>query len=255
MINSSLCIKSVDRNLTVSITIRITPKNDRNPLTNTITQYDMEKSERINTINRFEDILSMLNALSDLQTKELAESINKYGVNLSINKIEKLTGLSATSGKATHFRGALSNLIHNYRDHKTSFEKDLQETKVPKELLSTFKTFLGRLNQKGIDALNTRFQILQTSEEYILRSFGSQTYLKEIIDDDDNVIGLMPILRVLIEVEDDINETTETRRIDLDPEMCETFLKGVMNMKEEFFTAVKNYKAKMGDLLLYSEEE
>ena len=210
---------------------------------------------RRNVIDRFKQTLSVLNDLNKQQRDALVQNINNYGINLSINKIEKLTGLSATYDEARQFRGELANLIHNYLHHKEAFNKDVQTTEVDKNILSTFNIFLGQLNQKGIEGLNGRFQLSRTSEEYVLRALDSQTYLREVRDDDEKVIGLVPIVRLLIEIEDDINETAETIRIDLNPEECETFLKGLLNMQKDFFSVIKNYKTKMGDLLLYSEED
>lgn len=231
------------------------PSSEHKVLTGTTTQYSMEEEHQQNVLDYFDEELTILFSLDDAKIKSLIDAINKFGVNLSVVKIGQVTGLDTSDGTSGQIRGMLSNIIHQYYNHREQFDDDLQNTELQKENVPKIKEFLQKLNNDAIVGLNTRFETNRALGEYNLDSISSEVFLKEISDEKNNFLGYVPIMRVSFEINDSDNEIVETKKFDIELDKLTALIGSFESMRKDFVISATRYKNKLGDALILPQDE
>ena len=216
--------------------------------------FDMMEKESGSIVKHYEEQISFLLSLEPQKIQSLTDTINNYGVNLSINKLADITGLSATMGTAHLFRNALVSLAHYLAEHDEELIRNFEDSKFGKDGLAKIKAIFEKLNRKAMDGFNLRFYVNMIDPEYTLTSLSSDTVLHEIDDENRKTVGYLPIIRVRLEVYDHYNDETKTHKIDFQMEDCDAFIKGLQNMRNHFVESSKTYKEKLGDNVIVTED-
>jgi hypothetical protein len=195
--------------------------------------------------------ISFLFGLGTDKTQALIDDINKFGAGLSFIRIAKTLDLSDTAGSASAFRDALVSLAHGYLHHIVDVEEDFKNSEFGDEGFKKIKGFFEKLKPEGVKGLDIRFEANRMNRENVLTSLGSETVLREVLGEDREVIGFLPLMRTYIQVLGD--DKSERRVIEFELEECRAFIKGLQDMVDDFLISAKKYKEKLGHTVVVDE--
>lgn len=214
----------------------------------------MEEGESGNIIDYAMSDLEFLFKQDDKYVQALVDIINRKGANFSSFDIGQSLNYS-DYGEFVDLKASLAWLVHNYAHHKEQFQNDLVMTKSNKTIVEKITKFLSKLETRGLDGLNVIFE-LQRSEfldRTTIARLRNENMLKTITDENEKIIGHLPFIRITFEF---IDEKGNAHHIpaNLTITGLHSIIDGLMRSEEEAKEAMRLYKEKLGDMVIFEEE-
>src|SRR5207302_8872788 len=114
--------------------------------------------------------------------------------------------------------------------------------------------FVKTLEQKGKEGLNIRFWAFQSSSQRPrLRKMEAKTQLSTV-EDESNIIGFIPIMRVTFHFEDE-NERMTSETIQIPVEKFATIIETFSVIHEAAKVTTNHFREKLGDSVVYGGDE
>ncbi len=151
--------------------------------------------ERKNVFDYFLYELEQFTEL-DLETlKKVAELINQKGEHVSFRELGDLSGFDVLNGQAEGLLQILTGIVHRELVIDKTFDEELEKSKLKDK--EKIKAFFEFLSDKGKKSLDVRYFIERSNVgDPVLEDIEQNTFLKEIFDDDKNLICYLPIIRL-----------------------------------------------------------
>lgn len=214
----------------------------------------MEKKESENLFDYHKEELGWFFTFDKEKVGKLLDAINNDGVNVSLKKISKVTELDFGMGEVGRLYSGLAAIAHNLYSHTEIFEKELAVCYLNDNQKKELKNFLSKLNDNGIHGLNLRYNTRYVPRDNILEYLGGDVILKQIVDENDKVIGYLPLLKMTaMTTEEDGNPKSVSFELDFD--RIEQLMESMNMLKKDFINFAKDYKNKLGDDLILPEEK
>ena len=209
-------------------------------------------SEGVDTENDFDSYENQLRTIFSLdkaKLESLAEAFNKYGANISLDIIAKITG--DAKGIIYLYKHTLGYIIHGYLHHRKSFDKEKSETKIEPQLLEALEDFIKKLDKKGLDGLNLSYAARESFRGWMtfdgLASGGVQ--LKEIVNDTEEILGLLPFVRARLTLTDE-NEKKSTPIVYLSLDEVAQLMYAFRDMYETGVKAARRHQKFIGEAVI-----
>lgn len=203
---------------------------------------------------RHRDTLQAFFALDKAKIRSVINAFNKDGTNVTFKRISELTGFSPGSG-AISIRNALAYMVHNKIHHDTEFQKVLEAYDLGKDTVTGLVLFLEGLEKKAKDALDVMFWVAKSANDStILTKVESKTVLTEVKNDEDKFMAYLPLVRVRFDFKDEDGKTT-SRTTQVPVDNFQSLIATLEAVHKEAKNSAKEYKKKLGDSVLYSEDE
>lgn len=141
-----------------------------------------------------EDIRAIFNS-NNVSGEQLVEFCNQKNENMSLDEFSKTIKFNMTDSK--RILDTIAVICHWNQSHKREFDKQLQTTLLDAQLQNKLKNFLTNLSDEGKTNLIIRYYINKTNfDDSSLTDLTQNTFLKEIYDEDKNLVRYFPIIRL-----------------------------------------------------------
>lgn len=162
--------------------------------------------DKNNLFDHFSDEIKSIFSLDSIIVEKIIQLFNEKNKDVSIIDFSEITGLNANESEKN--LSGIATICHYNIIHKDEFEKDFKSTILEDSFKKELKKFLEKLSDKGIEGLDIRFYIKQSSiDDPVLNDLTQSTFLKEIYDDDEKLICYLPIIRLKFSFERDGKES------------------------------------------------
>jgi hypothetical protein len=207
--------------------------------------------------NPFETIPKVFGAFFKLDKEKIQaviDLLNKKGANVSYLDIGKATGLDVGK-EILGFRTATAFLVHSYIHHKKAYDGYIATTAVSKEITEGFNHFVERLDKKGLEGLDLlHLATQQNLTRPTLAGVTTRNYLAEVQDEDDKVIGYLPIMNIRLSILDEQNDI-KIQNVNLSYDDIESLIHAFKAVQQEAKISAKHFQQKIGDSVMFSGDE
>lgn len=143
-------------------------------------------------------VLRMFFSLDKSKIKALADAFNENGANISMYSVARITGFSHDD--SGHLRGSLLYFAHDKLHHSGEFQSDLSflEKNTIEDVTNFIENMLDEKGLQGLDKAFTAANVFRENENFI-RGSGCRIDFQDIRDENDKLLGFMPLARFVIE--------------------------------------------------------
>lgn len=222
------------------------------PLKKTALQRPGQQSEERNYLEQYWRQLEILRLADSKKCGSLIQHLNSKDPDLGLDKLTDIMGFKSVHVTYT-VRRALSLLGHHLLYHKKEWDADFNSFKGEEEQKKFIGKLVKMLNKQSLMNLNRLYDANSEVDYWqrITELNGGQVMIKTVTDDNDVVIGYLPIVRLTLTIGDDKNETSHTLYISL--ERLRLLLDGLQRLYSDALDSTKNYKKQLGEMLLAYE--
>lgn len=192
------------------------------------------------------DYLLELFSLEKAKLQQLASAFNKHGANLPLSKMKTITGFGNVRNVSISI--SLSLMVHDFVHHKQMFAADI--SLLDKKVVNGLHYFLDKLDEHGKDGLDRmHFAYIEINRQSVINRINAKVKLSGITDENDELIGLLPLVEMLMHINrEDGEETVQTVRVPMDA--LDILISTLQQIRADSEREIKNYHKKAHDLLM-----
>lgn len=161
-----------------------------------------------NVFDYFFDEINGIFNLNESKLSKLIQIFNKKGINVTVHDFADICDYDILSGEADRYFIANSAYLQYYKLHNDEFETTLENSKLDSLIKTKLKDFIRKLNENGITGLVSRYYLEKRSfDDPSLSELSHDRFLKEIHNDNGELICYIPISRLKFSFESDGKES------------------------------------------------
>jgi len=195
--------------------------------------------------------LITLTNLEKPQIEKLIDVLTQNEGNISLKKFQETSGL--TDKESIEIHAAISSLAHSISHHKESTKEMSENSNVNKEVINKTLDFINKLNEKTLKGLDRFYEsrVSVQNEKYIVETVEDDFFLKNVYNDQNESLGLIPIIRVKLHLMRTKKEENPTLNFTLDT--LKIFIDSLNNIYEYNKKLINTNKGKLDNMITGDE--